>query len=324
MVVVELGLPVALLAAPLLLRSRAAAHAATRAAFALAALLHAGIALGMNGAAVLSAAAVVAWLPLVPRRPLPVDNEEEEEEEEEEQKEENTEDGRKEEVQKQEWKAPRVPPKSASSASEAAARSRKASSALRWCDAGSMALLAFAAASLHFEFGGAMQCTNAKVDTVASLLHNRWNVFAGSDTVVVWEIMPGQLADGSVVDVWRRGAPVDWAMPQRRGGGGGLLAFGSSTTTRGGRWRSFPLASSSDASEEELEEIYSYFCREWNNEWESEQRLPSSSLSSSVSPTKARSVEEAKRLVRFKAFMLQAPLAAPDEVSKRLLREQSC
>ena len=37
-----------------------------RTTFLIAALLHAGIALGMNGATVLSGAAIIAWLPVVP------------------------------------------------------------------------------------------------------------------------------------------------------------------------------------------------------------------------------------------------------------------
>ena len=35
------------------------------------------------------------------------------------------------------------------------------------------------------------------------LLANRWNVFGPAAAHVTWEIAPGRLADGSVVEVWR-------------------------------------------------------------------------------------------------------------------------
>ena len=127
------------------------------------------------------------------------------------------------------------------------------------------------------------------MDTVSSLLHNRWNVFAGTEKFVVWEIMPGELDDNSVVDVWRYGAPVSWEVPI------------GDANVRTGRWRSFPMASLANASSDELQEIYGMLCREWN-----------------------RNGVNRKRLVRFKAFMLQAPIASPSKVSKRLLHTQWC
>ena len=149
-----------------------------------------------------------------------------------------------------------------------------------------------------------------------TILHNRWNVsgslyllndrtchenlkpdalqvFAGTDTEVVWEIMPGAIKDGSVIDVWRSGENVSWSLPKH--------------AARQGRWRSFPMVSASDgASEEELDSAYGYFCREWN-----EFGGPGSQDCS-------------KLLTRFKAFMLRAPLDDTAQVSKRLLREQNC
>lgn len=50
----------------------------------------------------------------------------------------------------------------------------------------------------------------------STLLHNRWNVFVGAEEYVTWEIAPGQLRDGSIVDVWGRRDEVLWDLP---GGG---------------------------------------------------------------------------------------------------------
>jgi len=66
----------------------------------------------------------------------------------------------------------------------------------------------------------------------STLLHNRWNVFVGAEEYVTWEIAPGLLADGSVVDVWGRVDEVSWDMP-----GTGAPC---TSTARPGRWRSFP------------------------------------------------------------------------------------
>ena len=312
-----------------------------RTTFLIAALLHAGIALGMNGATVLSGAAIIAWLPVVPFS--------------------------------ESGKRATIPFSCSPGAGEAKgirnntkeelpSEGRNASS---WSShAGSVLFLLALAASLHFEVGGAMQCTSAKVDTVASLLHNRWNVFAGTDTEVVWQIMPGLLEDGSVVDVWRRGAAVNWDVPkaattttttttndevEARGSPpyessvhsllspvwqnlSSFLSFSFTfENSRHGRWRSFPLASRDDATEEELEEIYSWFCKEWNEGYDTGGNFGSS--------------DPRRRLVRFRAYLLQAPLQidsnktygkrnheeganfSPEQqlpVSKRLLRTQVC
>ena len=42
----------------------------------------------------------------------------------------------------------------------------------------------------------------------SNLLNNRWNVFTSLETHVTWYTAPARLADGSVVDLWARGAPV--------------------------------------------------------------------------------------------------------------------
>jgi hypothetical protein len=107
--------------------------------------------------------------------------------------------------------------------------------------------------------------------------------------------MPGQLANGAVVDVWAFGAPVAWTLPSK--------------AARGGRWRSFPMASQMEgASFAELERVYGYLCREWNGN--------GTCVSGDTDP--------GQRLVRFKAYMLRAPFDDTTQVTKRHLHTQEC
>ncbi|KAJ1458506.1 hypothetical protein M885DRAFT_614358 [Pelagophyceae sp. CCMP2097] len=189
--------------------------------------LHVGIGLTMNGSALLSLAAAVAWVPTL-----------------------------------------HFPQKA------------KAPEALwgrlvRFSALGGVGCLA-----VHFELFSA-SCTEAKSSPLRALVHNRWNVFAGSDDHVVWEMMPARLEDGSTLDLWSHAA-VSWEMPPR--------------AARGGRWRSFPMVSAADASEEELERIYSYFCDE--------------------DPT--------LHVSHFHVYMLMADLEDPTRRNKKLLRIQNC
>mmetsp|Transcript_61443 Transcript_61443/g.139082 ORF Transcript_61443/g.139082 Transcript_61443/m.139082 type:complete len:262 (+) Transcript_61443:721-1506(+) len=238
-VAIELALPVLIMICPTSFWPRTMTGTA-----ALAVLFHLGIGLSMNGAGLLSAAAAVAWIPLIPTSTL-------------------------------------------EKCTESLKDMRKPKIRL-----GSIIFFSFICASIYFEVFETT-CADPRRDTFRTILHNRWNVFAGTDTEVVWEIMPGALKDGSVIDVWRSGENVSWSLPKH--------------AARQGRWRSFPMVSASDgASEEELDSAYGYFCREWN-----EFGGPGSQDCS-------------KLLTRFKAFMLRAPLDDTAQVSKRLLREQNC
>ena len=70
-----------------------------------------------------------------------------------------------------------------------------------------------AAANLWFETIGASCASSNTRQIWPTLLQNRWNVFIGAEEYVTWEIAPGRLADGSVVDVWGRTDIVNWNMP---------------------------------------------------------------------------------------------------------------
>ena len=73
---------------------------------------------------------------------------------------------------------------------------------------------------------------------------------------VTWEIAPGRLADGSIVDVWGRSNTVDWRLP-----GSGAPC---TSTARPGRWRSFPYLAGIEGEEGDV--LWRYLCDEWNRE----------------------------------------------------------
>ena len=117
---------------------------------------------------------------------------------------------------------------------------------------------------------------------------------------VTWEIAPGRLADGSVVDVWGRRDTVEWNMP-----GNGAPC---TSTSRPGRWRSFPYLADFDDDPEQVEALWGYLCEEWNRENDVEQN-------------------PGRRLLRFNFFMLQAdvlPNMGFSATRKRLVRSFEC
>ena len=144
------------------------------------------------------------------------------------------------------------------------------------------------------------ECNQSMKHIWSVLLHNRWNVFVGAEEYVTWEIAPGKLIDGSVVDVWGRKEYVDWAMP-----GTGAPC---TSTARPGRWRSYPYLAELDG--EEGEALWSYLCRQWDEE------------------NNVNNGENARRkLLRFNFFMLQAdvlPNMGFSSTRKRLIHSYDC
>ena len=132
----------------------------------------------------------------------------------------------------------------------------------------------------------------------STLLHNRWNVFTGAEEYVTWEIAPGQLVDGSVVDVWGRRNTVEWSLP---GAGAPCTA-----TSRPGRWRSFPYLAELEG--EDGEALWGYLCKEWDRENHAAE-FPG------------------RQLVKYNFFMLQAdvlPDMAFSATRKRLIHTHEC
>lgn len=132
----------------------------------------------------------------------------------------------------------------------------------------------------------------------STLLHNRWNVFVGAEEYVTWEIAPGQLRDGSIVDVWGQKMEVDWRLP-----GSGAPC---SATGRPGRWRSFPYLAGLEG--EDGEALWRYLCWDWNNQH-------------------AIDVHPEKELLRYNFFMLQAdvlPNMGFSATRKRLIKSYEC
>jgi hypothetical protein len=143
------------------------------------------------------------------------------------------------------------------------------------------------------------QACNQSVKHIwSTLLHNRWNVFVGAEEYVTWEIAPGLLQDGSIVDVWGRRNEVNWNLP---GGGAPCTA-----TARPGRWRSFPYLADLDGAEGDA--LWGYLCKEWDKE-------------NSVADNPGR------QLVKYNFFMLQADVLPEMRFSatrKRLVKTYEC
>lgn len=154
-----------------------------------------------------------------------------------------------------------------------------------------------AAGNVWFEVFS-QSCDQSVKSVWSTLLHNRWNVFLGAEEYVTWEIAPGLLADGSIVDVWGRRDEVSWKLP---GGGAPCTA-----TARPGRWRSFPYLAELDG--DDAVALWGFLCREWDRE---------------------HNVDEnpSRKLIRYNFFMLQAdvlPNMTFSATRKRLIKSYEC
>mmetsp|Transcript_5295 Transcript_5295/g.7723 ORF Transcript_5295/g.7723 Transcript_5295/m.7723 type:complete len:513 (-) Transcript_5295:73-1611(-) len=160
-------------------------------------------------------------------------------------------------------------------------------------------IAAFACGSVWFEMFSD-QCNQSHKHIWSTLLHNRWNVFVGAEEYVTWEIAPGQLADGSIVDVWSKSDEVNWNMP-----GAGAPC---TSTARAGRWRSYPYLAELEGEDGEV--LWSYLCRQWDEE----NRVHEAG-------------NEGKKLLKFNFFMLQAdvkPNMGFSATRKRLIHSHDC
>ena len=154
------------------------------------------------------------------------------------------------------------------------------------------------------------ECNQSMKHIWSTVLHNRWNVFIGAEEYVTWEIAPGRLADGSVVDIWGRKDDVDWQMP-----GTGAPC---TSTARPGRWRSFPYLAELDG--EEGEALWSYLCRQWDEE-NGVDALEEGDEDSGYNGNAHR------KLLRYNFFMLQAdvlPNMGFSSTRKRLIHSHDC
>jgi hypothetical protein len=233
--------------------------------------LHAGIALALRNAAMLSWVACAAWIPfvVVPSPPASAKDRQ------------------------------KMPPPAEVAAAPTSVRSRQR--AAQWI-VSFVSIVGVAVGNLWFETVGCDGSSSSSgVQTVwSTLLHNRWNVFVGAEEYVTWEIAPGLLQDGSVVDVWGRRADggVDWSMP-----GTGAP---STATSRPGRWRSFPYLAELQGRDGEA--LWGYLCREWDRDHRAADN-------------------PGRRLVRYNFFMLQAdvlPNMTFGPTRKRLIRAYEC
>jgi hypothetical protein len=152
--------------------------------------------------------------------------------------------------------------------------------------------------NIWFETIGTDCSTGSLRQVWSTLLQNRWNVFIGAEEYVTWEIAPGRLRDGSVVDVWGQSDEVIWSMP-----GGGAPC---TSTSRPGRWRSFPYLAELEG--EDAEALWGYLCKQWDRE-------------NDVASNPGR------QILRYNFFMLQAdvlPNMAFSSTRKRLVHFYEC
>jgi hypothetical protein len=140
--------------------------------------LHVGIALCMRNTLLLSAAAIIAWIPFLDVAP------------------------------------PSPPPEPAEEgpADRPAIRRQWVPTPFA-----SAALSVFAILCAHHQYtggdGAGCDGRTGPDGLRTTLLYQRWNVFASAESYVVWEIAPARLSDGSVVDVWRDDEKIAWAPP---------------------------------------------------------------------------------------------------------------
>jgi hypothetical protein len=160
----------------------------------------------------------------------------------------------------------------------------------------------FVAGSVWFETMSA-HCNQSMEHIWSTLLHNRWNVFVGAEEYVTWEIAPGRLLDGSIVDVWSKTDNVLWEMP-----GAGAPC---TSTARAGRWRSFPYLA--ELSGEDGETLWRYLCQQWDEE--------------NGVDDDDNGNNQGRKLLRFNFFMLQAdvlPNMGFSATRKRLIHSHDC
>ena len=158
-------------------------------------------------------------------------------------------------------------------------------------------IICFIGGSVWFETMSG-QCDQSMEHIWSTLLHNRWNVFVGAEEYVTWEIAPGRLADGSVVDVWGRTRSVNWNLP-----GGGAP---STSTARPGRWRSFPYLAGLEGDAGKV--LWDYLCKQWDREHDA-------------------ILDPGQKLLRYNFFMLQAdvlPNMGFSSTRKRLIHAHEC
>ena len=146
----------------------------------------------------------------------------------------------------------------------------------------------------------------------STLFHNRWNVFVGAEEYVTWEIVPGRLGDGTIVDVWSGddGGYVDWDMP-----GTGAPC---TSTARAGRWRSYPYLADFASVEgtEEHDALWGYLCRQWDD---------ANGVVDDVGGGEGKNL--GRKLLRYNFFMLQAnvlPNMGFSATRKRLVQSYDC
>lgn len=144
--------------------------------------LHVGIALTMRNTTLLSAAAIIAWIPFWDMLP-----------------------------------ASREARRSSARTSDEEPKALESEGSM-WARLRPWVLAVYVALSVHHQAlgkGGVGCAGRTGEDAVRTLLfHQRWNVFSSAEDYVVWEVAPARLDDGSIIDIWRGTEDIAWAVPR--------------------------------------------------------------------------------------------------------------
>jgi hypothetical protein len=80
------------------------------------------------------------------------------------------------------------------------AKEQKRASYRDWC--GVVVIVLFSFGSIAHGVLDMASCRDATQEPLKAVFHNRWNVFAGAEDHVTWEIMPARTRSGEIVDLW--------------------------------------------------------------------------------------------------------------------------
>ena len=123
-------------------------------------------------------------------------------------------------------------------------------------------IFCFVMGSLWFELFSD-KCNQSTKHIWSVLFHNCWNIFIRSIGYVRWEIVPGLLNDGCMVDIWssyysfNTRNQVNWNMPRTMTSG----SESSTLTSCPGHWRSFPYLAEFCDNDAGDDALWSYLCQ---------------------------------------------------------------
>ncbi|ACK66203.1 HTTM domain protein [Rippkaea orientalis PCC 8801] len=93
-------------------------------------------------------------------------------------------------------------------------------------------------------------------------LTQKWDMFSKPTNSTEWYVIPGQLKDGTKIDVFRDGKPIKWQKPDLK-----------SAAFKNMRWRKYLTRLDGDKYEKHRLYYGKYLCRRWNSQHQGNQQL---------------------------------------------------